>query len=59
MFYFDKKKEVQHHTLLKIRDEWGVLRFLPRVRCAPRLTDKELADQLGCEQATVERERKD
>jgi len=56
MFYlFNKKKEVMFTTL---RDEWGRLQTV-MLRPSSRLTDKELAEQLGTSQATVERERKD
>ena len=54
MFFFDDRKEV----IRKIRDEWGRLRTVS-FRPSSRLTDKELAEQLQCDQATVERHRRD
>ena len=60
MFFFDNRKEVIR--TIKIRDEWGVLHDVEvygMTRGTPRLTDKELAEQLCTSQVTVETHRRD
>lgn len=58
MFFFKKKKEVPIETKT-FRDEWGRLRSIVIVQPTPRVSDKELARLLECDQATVERYRRD
>ena len=59
MFYFYRKKEVSPKHVIKIRDEWGQLHIVKTDAASPRLSDKELAEQLETNQATVETHRRD
>lgn len=55
MFFFDNNREVKR----RIRSEWGEVEDITLYGLAPRLTDEELAELLGCNQAVVETHRRD
>ena len=57
MFYFYDKGGVTKE--IKMRDEWGELRTYTLVLKPPRLTDRDLADELGTDPATVYAHRRD
>ena len=59
MFFYQRKYKEVRVKKLKIRDEWGVLHHLEIVQGIPRLTDKELADQLEVGLTTVITHRRD
>lgn len=55
MFLFKSKEEIH----ITIRNEWGVLTDVVIPKDALRLTDEQLAAQLGVPVTTVETHRRD